>query len=325
MASIDSFRVIGLCAAPFTPFKNEEGACPAVDFAAIETYASELVRQGVKYAFVCGSTGEGVALSVAERKSILEAWIAASKSKPLSIIAHVGTESIADVMDLAAHAQASGAVAVAAMPTSYNKPFGLDSIVDFLAAISTAAPSLPLYYYHIAIKTGVNIRCDKLLEKVHSAIARVPTFRGIKYTDFDMHIFANCVAFADGKYDILSGRDEVLLAALAMGATGAVGSTYNYMGRVYNALIEAFKAGDWAAARALQRRSQWVVNLLMSDAYGAGVNVGKAMMDMRVRATAGAPVAGAPVGVSRYPAVRMTTDAAAALEADLRGLGFFDF
>ena len=47
--------------------------------------------------------------------------------------------------------------------------------------------------------------------------------------DSDLHIFGNCVAFQDGLYDCLYGKDEQFLGALAMGATGAVGSTYNYM------------------------------------------------------------------------------------------------
>ena len=114
---------------------------------------------------------------------------------------------------------------------TYFKPPSLDSIVDMLAAISAAAPTLPLYYYHIPIKTAVIIRVDHLLAKIHANPARVPSFRGIKYTDFDMHIFANCVAFAGGAYDILSGRDEALLSALGMGGRGAVGSTYNYQVR----------------------------------------------------------------------------------------------
>lgn len=255
-------------------------------------------------------------MTVAERMAVLERWVKASAGR-VTIIAHVGAEALPDMVALSKHAAAAGAAAIAAMPTTFNKPATLDAIVDLLAALAAAAPTLPLYYYHIAIKTGVAIRCDKLLEAVAAAHDRVPTFRGIKFTDFDMHIFANCVAYGGGAYDILSGRDEVLLAALAMGATGAVGSTYNYAGRVYNALIAAFRAGDMAEALRLQRRSQVNIDLLLSSAYGTGVNIGKAIMEARL--------GGKHTGPPRYPGRAMTPAAKAALHADLEAQGFFSW
>ena len=224
--TLKDFRIRGLCAAPFTPFVDGSGSSstPAdhvnrVDHKSIALHVEELLRQGVKYAFVCGTTGEGVTLSVTERQATLETWIKASRGR-LSIIAHVGAESIADMLALAHHASGSGAVAIAAHTTTFNKPPTLDSTVELLALLSAAAPSLPLYFYYIAIKTGAALRCDKLLEAIHADPARVPTFRGVKFTDFDAYIYANCVAFADGAYDILSGRDEILLAALVMGGKG---------------------------------------------------------------------------------------------------------
>lgn len=83
-------------------------------------------------------------------------------------------------------------------------------------------------------------------------------------------------------YDILSGRDEVLLGALAMGAKGAVGSTYNYSGRIYNSLIKAFNEGDMDGALRYQRMSQVSIDILLSDKYGVGVNIGKAIMELRL-------------------------------------------
>lgn len=115
-------------------------------------------------------------MSLEERKGVLERWIKASDGR-LKIIAHVGAESVADMMALAKHAQLAGANAIAAMPTTFNKPASLDIVVEMLSILAASAPELPLYYYHIAIKTGVHIRCDKLLEKIHAEPSRVPTFR----------------------------------------------------------------------------------------------------------------------------------------------------
>jgi N-acetylneuraminate lyase len=54
---------------------------------------------------------------------------------------------------------------------------------------------------------------------------------------------------------VLFGHDEMLLAALALGAKGAVGTTYNFAARIYHEVIKQFEAGDFEAARAAQARS----------------------------------------------------------------------
>jgi N-acetylneuraminate lyase len=292
-------------------------------------------------------------MSVAERKAVLEAWVKAGASTDVSVIAHVGSEAITDVLDLAKHAQAAGAVAMGVTPTSFFKPDGLDAIMRYLELVADAAPcvrrgpsrpsaglhtphhrtpsplpsaaptppcsALPLYYYHIAIKTAVFIRCDKLLQKVSEAQAagRLRTFRGIKYSDADLHILSNCLHHDKGAFDILYGKDEQLIGALSMGCRGAVGSTYNYMGRVYNKLIALHDAGDRAGALAEMRKSQEVVNILYCAAdYGsAGAYVGKAIMELRL--------GGKHCGPPRVPMVAVTPAGMVKLRADLEALGFF--
>jgi hypothetical protein len=88
----------------------------AVDYAMIPTYVQYLQEKQACLTglFVNGTTGEGVLMSVAERKSALEAWIAACAGTPLKVIAHIGCESIADVLDLAVHAHGAKAFALAA-------------------------------------------------------------------------------------------------------------------------------------------------------------------------------------------------------------------
>lgn len=107
-AAISKFRITGLCAAPFTPFSSAGN----IDVPALSPYIEELVAQGVKYAFVNGTTGEGYLCSVAERKALTEGWVQASQGR-VAIIANCGAEAEVDMVDLAAHAAASGCTAIA--------------------------------------------------------------------------------------------------------------------------------------------------------------------------------------------------------------------
>lgn len=61
-----------------------------------------------------------------------------------------------------------------------------------------------------------------------------------------------CLRLDDGRYDVLFGRDELLLSAQRLGARGAVGSTYNFASPLYLSLIEAFDQADQQRAQELQ-------------------------------------------------------------------------
>ncbi|MFZ2339671.1 MAG: dihydrodipicolinate synthase family protein [Bacteroidales bacterium] len=103
----------------------------------------------------------------------------------------------------------------------------------------------------------------------------LPDFAGIKYTQENLMDFMKCLNYDDGRYEMLWGRDECLLPALAAGCRGAVGSTYNYAAPLYLKLIEAFNAGDLSEARRLQQLSVNMTDLL--GKYG-GMAVGKSFM-----------------------------------------------
>lgn len=96
------FKLSGLIPAVFTPF-DKTGA---INFSQIQPYADKLIAEGAYGVFVCGSTGECTSMTVAERKSVLEAWTKAVAGRIL-IIAHVGGTCQADCIELA-HAAGLG-------------------------------------------------------------------------------------------------------------------------------------------------------------------------------------------------------------------------
>ncbi len=237
-------KLAGLIAAPFTPFD----ASGAVVCDKIKAYAKYLQESGVSGVFVCGTTGEGVSLTINERRRVLEAWVDAAGGR-MKIIAHVGHSSGADSCSLVAHALECGVDAVAAMPSSRMVAPNLETLVRSVGAIAEAADSLPFYYYHIPSVSGVSFPMYRFLEL---AADRIPNLAGIKFTYEDLLDFQMCQRVLDGAFDIAFGRDECLLAALALGAQAAVGSTYNFAAPLYLAVMDAFSRGDMVEAQRLQ-------------------------------------------------------------------------
>jgi N-acetylneuraminate lyase len=108
---------------------------------------------------------------------------------------------------------------------------------------------------------GVQLSVAQFLEH---AGPRIPNLAGAKYTHEKLADYFEALRLDDGKYDLLWGRDEMLLGALAMGARGGVGSTYNTDAPLYLDLIDAFTRGDIDTARDLQADAVALVNDLAS-------------------------------------------------------------
>ena len=141
---------------------------------------------------------------------------------------------------------------------------------------------------------------------------RIPTLRGIKFTNYDLMAYQLCLQANDGAFDIPWGVDEYLLGALALGARSAVGSSYNFAAPVYQRLLAAFERGDLVAARQEQFRSVQLIKLLAGYGY---LGAAKAVMKML----------GVDVGPARLPNTNPTPEQIVKLQGELEDLGFFEW
>jgi N-acetylneuraminate lyase len=291
-----------LVVATHTPFHPDGSLAPEV----VMTQAAFLAANGIKTVFMTGSTGESHSVTCAEKLEIYNAWGAAGKAHALSVIAHVGSNTIEDSKILARRAGELGFKAISALAPSYYKPGNLTSLIDCCAAIASEAPSTPFYYYDIPVLTGLMLPMEKFLKE---APARIPTLAGIKFTNPDLVSYRRSLDVAGNDFDLPWGIDETLLAGLATGARGGVGSTYNWAPRLYQELIAAHNRGDLAEARRLQS-----VSIAMIDAIAATGFLGtaKALMGRL----------GVPVGPARLPLGNPTEPQVDALIERLNDLGF---
>jgi N-acetylneuraminate lyase len=205
------------------------------------------LSKGVRGFYVGGSTAEAFMLSLPERKRILEI-VADENGGRGTIISHVGNISTDQTIELARHAREVGVDAVSAVPPFYYG-FTQDEVVAHYLAIVEAV-DLPLILYNFPANAGFSLT-PRLIERLRRADERIV---GLKHTSMDLFDLERFTGI-DDEFVVLSGHDEVLLGALAMGAHGAVGSTFNVMPELYIDMIAAFERGEMAAAQALQRRA----------------------------------------------------------------------
>jgi N-acetylneuraminate lyase len=299
-------KIKGLVSAPFTPMK-EDGS---LNLSVIPRYYEMLVANGAAGAFICGSTGEGVSMTSAEKMAVAEAWASCARSNPgFKVMALLGGTNINDCKELARHAKKIGLYGVSFTAPFYFKPADVKQLAECCKAIADEVPDMPFYYYHIPVLTGVDIPMFELLQAVDGYI---PNFAGVKYTHEDFMDFLSCMNYKGGKYDMLWGRDENMLSALVLGVQGAVGSTFNYAAPLYSQLISAFDLGDLETARKLQQKSIDMIRLL--GKYG-GIATGKAYMKL----------IGIDCGEFRLPVKNMNTEQHEEFKRDVEQLNFSSF
>lgn len=293
----------GIIAAPFTPM-DEKGE---INPGAIIDYAQKLKRDGLSGVFICGTTGEGMSMTLEERKEIAEEWVKYQQDD-FKIIVHVGTTSVKQSQELAQHAQQIGAYGSSTMGPMFLKPTTVRPLVDFCATVASAAPDIPFFYYHIPLISGVSVSMKDYLE---TAKMRIPNLAGIKYTDDNLDEMQLCNTMDDGKWTILNGFDENLLKALNMGVYNAVGSTYNYMNPIYLSMIEDFKAGKMESAEKKQQKCNDIIASLFEN--GGPLIAGKVIMKWL----------GVDCGPCRLPLTNLSEKSASKLKEVLKAKGFF--
>ncbi len=250
-------KLTGLIAATYTPF-HEDGSLNA-DL--IGPMIDHMISRGVSGFYICGSTGEGESLTMEERKLVAETTVSAARSR-VPVVVQAGHNSIDSACELARHAGEIGADAISTLPPTYFKPSTPELLMDYIAKVAGCAPDLPYYYYHIPRLSGVAFDTVNLLQL---AKEQVPSFAGIKFSDFFLAEMMACQEFDDGRFDILFGSDEMILGALATGAKGAVGSCYGFAAPLWLKIIESFEAGEIEEAQAWMRKAARLVRLVAGD------------------------------------------------------------
>ena len=216
----------GTLAAAATPLRNGGDRLDEPGFEHLTGFLSDAGLDGV---LALGTTGEGILLSVAERRRVAELFLAAAPAS-FAVAVHCGAQTTADTVALASHAAESGAAGVAVIGPPY---FQLDEralLAHLIEAARAAAPT-PFYAYEFAKASGYAIP----LAVIHALRDQAPNFAGMKVSDAPWEQFEPYVI--EG-LDIFVGPESLIDRGMAAGAVGAV-----------SALATAFPEAVAAAVR----------------------------------------------------------------------------
>lgn len=249
MLTLDQFK--GIIPALITPY-DQEGR---ISESATRKLVRHLLDKQVDGFYLSGSTGEGFLQSTRERESFLEIVVDEVRGT-VPVIAHVGAMDTTTCIELTKHAARSGADAVSSVAPFYYK-HGQEQVRGHYLDIATAA-DIPLIIYHFPAMTGVQSTVH-----FYEELSKVENIIGVKFTSKDTFELQQLIEACGPHFRVFNGPDECLLAGLAMGCCGAIGSTYNIMPELFADLYRRFQMGDLIAARALQAQANSVIAELM--------------------------------------------------------------
>jgi len=197
--------------------------------------------------FICGTYGSGPIMTLAQRKQVHEVVVDQAAGR-LTVIAHVGTPSTAQSVELAQHAQSVGADAVASIPPYYHSHDELD-VAAYMTAL-VGAVDLPVFIYNNPKTSGFNVTPKFLRQLAGLGVAGVKD-SNFRYIDFTHMVLA--MEDAPG-FQFVVGTEGFALAGWMAGAQGCVSGLANVFPELMVELWEAYKAGAYDKAASLQMR-----------------------------------------------------------------------
>ena len=229
----------GCTVAMVTPFKDGE-----VDYQALRDSVEWQIARGTPTLSPVGTTGESPTLSHDEHERVIAAVVeqAAGRAK---VMPGTGSNSTAEAIRLTKFAAKAGADGALLVAPYYNRPTQAGLYAHF-AKIAESC-DLPQVLYNIPGRTGRNVEPDTIEKLSH-----LGPIVAVKEASGSLDQVSELVVRTD--LTILSGDDSLTLPMMAVGGEGVVSVAGNLVPQDVIAMIDAFKAGDLAGARAMHAR-----------------------------------------------------------------------
>ncbi len=283
-------EVKGIITAMVTPFKDTG----EIDEERTRTLIQHLLNKQVHGLFILGTNGEFHLLSEKEKLTFAEIVLTEVAGR-VPVYVGTGGNSTAEVISLSLKMEKLGADAVSIITPYFVAP-SQEELVEHYQKIAKAL-TIPILLYNIPKNTGVNLSVETV-----KALAKEPTIIGIKDSSGAIENIKSYIeATVNEEFAVLSGSDSLILAALEIGAKGAIAATSNVLTWNDVEIYRQWTQGNLTAAKEQQENINEFRRILK---FGTIPSVLKKSLE----------IIGLPVGAPRLPVKPVKSDAIREIE-----------
>ena len=237
-----------------TPMKNNED----VNYDKLEELINIQIDSGTDAIIIAGTTGESSTLSMEEHKEVIEAAVRFTRHR-VPVVAGTGSNCTKTAIQLSQEAEEAGVDGLLIVTPYYNKATQ-PGLIKHYSEIARSVKT-PIIMYNVPGRTG----CNLLPETVAELFKNEENIVGLKEATGNMAQASKTMYLTDGKLDMYSGEDGLVLPLMSIGAIGVISVWSNIAPAKVHALCESYFTGDLATAQKLQREALPLVDALFSE------------------------------------------------------------
>ncbi|HUQ90601.1 MAG TPA: 4-hydroxy-tetrahydrodipicolinate synthase [Bryobacteraceae bacterium] len=225
-----------------TPFTLDR----SLDEQTLRRLVRRQIDAGINFLVPCGTTGESPTLERAEHLRVVEITLEEAKGI-VPVLAGAGGYSTGEVIDLARELEVMGVDGILSVTPYYNKPTQ-EGLYQHYKAISSSI-AVPIIVYSVQGRTGVNVE-----PATFKRLAQLENVIGVKEASGNISQQARVMQEAPDNFLVLSGDDSITIPLISLGGKGVISVVSNEIPAEMTRLTQACLAGDYAKARAIQRK-----------------------------------------------------------------------
>ena len=248
------FKPEGIMPALVTPFTDDE---KTIDENRLRTLVNHCLELGVHGVVPCGTTGEFVNLTAEEKKRVIRIVVDEVNGR-VPVVAGTGASGTQEAVEMTKYAKDVGATAALIVTPYYLKPADR-GIYEHYQTIASEV-DLPIILYNIPQCTGLELPWQMVED-----LAQIPNVVGVKDSSGQLKFILAVLEKVRDKLNVLCGHDEVVVAALAAGCSGAILASANVIPDVWIQIYNHIKKGELQQARELQYKVQKIARIIVGS------------------------------------------------------------
>lgn len=246
-----------------------------VDYEKLEELIDFQIDNGTDAIIIAGTTGESSTLSMEEHHEVIKAAVKFVKGR-VPVVAGTGSNCTATAIQLTEEAKEAGVDGALIVTPYYNKATQKGLIAHY-SQIAEAV-DLPIILYNVPGRTG----CNLLPETVAELVKTQKNVVGLKEATGNLAQASKTMSLTDGKLDLYSGEDGLVVPLMSIGAKGVISVWSNVAPKQVHDMCASFLAGDIETARRMQFEALPLIDALFSEVNPIPVKKAMNLMGMQV-------------------------------------------